>query len=110
MRDVRVPSPNPALAQILLGAPMRSLVSGRAELAQALYREIVAKRTRTLAGSARVVTFASGGRWRARLVIGEGGAEYYGTWHEFGRDDGDETVVAGAHDLRAVLAALGQLP
>ncbi|WP_280393044.1 hypothetical protein [Nocardia wallacei] len=103
-----IPVPNPAITKILVSPEMRSLMFERAEIAQALYREIVAKRTGRLARSARVETFIGGkknDRWQSRLIV----EESYAASHEFGTDDGNEGIVAGAHDLNVVLNTLGQL-
>ncbi|NEW33840.1 hypothetical protein GV791_14880 [Nocardia cyriacigeorgica] len=98
---------NPAIAALLKSPEMRSLMLERAEIAQALYREIVAKRTGRLARSARVETFIGGrrnDRWCARLIVDAS----YAASHEYGTDDGSG-VRAGAHDLNQVLNQLGQL-
>ncbi|MBF6328734.1 hypothetical protein [Nocardia transvalensis] len=99
---------NPAVTALLVSPRMRSLMAERGELAQALYREIVAKRTGRLARSARVETFIGGrrnDRWYSRLIVGE----RYAASHEFGTDDGDEGIRAGAHDLNVVLNSMGGL-
>lgn len=103
-----IPAPNPAVGAILVSPEMRSLMFERGEMAQALYREIVAKRTGRLARSARVETFIGGkknDRWQTRLIVDAP----YAASHEFGTDDGDEGITAGVHDLNVVLNALGQL-
>lgn len=72
MDDVRIPIPNPALGEILKSSEMRSLVQQKAEIAQALYREEVRKRTGTLARSARVETYLGGtrgDRWVSEMII-----------------------------------------
>ncbi|MBF6368424.1 hypothetical protein IU469_22260 [Nocardia puris] len=113
-RDASGGGSNPAIAGLLLSARMRSLMYERAEIAQALYREIVSKRTGRLARSARVETFIGGARndrWCSRLIVG--GAEApHGLAHEFGYeiDRDDEPIqVEGAHDLNLVLNAMGAL-
>ena len=107
---------NPALAQIAVSSQMRSVVLEAAEIAQAIYRDSVSKRTGRLAQSARVET-AKGGRlkdrWIGRLSVG-GTEAPHGLGHEFGWDVTNKagTVVRsvpGAHDLNYVLNVLGAL-
>lgn len=110
MRDVNIPTPNPFIADWLIGPECRSLVFEVGEVSKALYQEHVHKRTRRLAASARVETFIGGrksDRWASRLIIGEG--INYGPSHEFGTDDGDEHIEAGFHDLNWVLDAMAHL-
>lgn len=111
---IRNYQPNHAgIGELLKGSQMRSLVRERAEIAEALYRGRVARRTGMLARDTRVSTFlggplnnmAKGDRWVGRLTVGNQRVEY-GASHEFGTDNGDERIVAGAHDLPAVLAEL----
>lgn len=113
---IRNYQPNHAgIGELLKGSQMRSLVRERAEIAEALYRGRVARRTGDLARDTRVSTFlggplnnmAKGDRWVGRLTVGlQQQRVVYGASHEFGTDDGDEQIVAGAHDLPAVLAEL----
>ena len=110
-RDSSGVGSNPAIAGLLLSAEMRALMFERAEIAQAMYRDIVAKRTGSLAHSARVETFVGGrnkDRWCSRLIVG-GSEASHGPAHEFGYDDGDTGVRAGHNDLNRVLNMLGQL-
>lgn len=109
-----IPAPpvrdNPAVTALLKSSEMRALMFERGEIAQAIYQEIVAKRTGRLARSARVETFLGGDRrpndrWCARLIV----TATYAASHEYGTDDGDEDIRAGAHDLNVVLNQLGQL-
>ncbi|WP_228002141.1 hypothetical protein [Nocardia australiensis] len=103
-----IPAPNPAVGGILKSGEMRSLMFERGEVAQALYREIVAKRTGRLARSARVETFIGGSRgdrWCSRLIV----EAPYAASHEYGTDDGNTGIQVGAHDLNIVLNQLGQL-
>lgn len=109
-----IPAPpgrsNPAVKALLVSPEVRSVMFEAAEIAQALYRDIVAKRTGRLARSARVETFIGGeanDRWCSRLVVGE--SLDYGAAHEFGTDDGDMDIRAGAYDLNQVLNMMGQL-
>lgn len=111
MENVDVPRPNQALAAILMGSPMRRLVQERAEAAQAIYVDEVTKRTGRLARAARVETFVGGlrnDRWCGRLIVDHRQAEYAAS-HEYGTDDGDAHITAGAHDLNHVLNAMGGL-
>ncbi|WP_029932514.1 hypothetical protein [Nocardia otitidiscaviarum] len=99
---------NPAVKGLLLSSQMRALMFERGEIAQALYREVVAKRTGRLARSARVETFKGGlvrpgDRWCARLIV----EAPYAASHEYGVDDGDMRIVAGVYDLNQVLNMLG---
>ncbi|WP_052313663.1 hypothetical protein [Nocardia thailandica] len=106
-----IPAPNnPAVVGLLKSREMRAVMFERGEIAQAIYREIVSKRTARLARSARVSTFIGGernDRWCAELTIGE--SVHYGLPHEFGYDDGDAHVEAGFFDLNATLNMLGSL-
>ncbi len=111
---IRNYQPNHAgIGQLLKGSEMRSLVRERTEMAEAIYRARVARRTGILARDTRVSTFlggplndmARGDRWVGRLTVGNQRVVYAAS-HEFGTDDGDERIVAGAHDLPAVLAEL----
>lgn len=116
--DVTVyPHPNPALTEVLRSARMRAIMLELAELAQALYREEVAKRTGALAASARAYTEIGGidnDRWIGVLSVGS--ANPYDLHHEFGTErsegitDGENWVhgaQAGADDLNRVLDLLG---
>lgn len=99
-------NPNPALTAIALGPQMRSLMFERGEIAQAIYRDIVAKRSGRLARSARVSTFIGGrkrDRWASRLTVG-GEDATYGASHEF-----DTEHTKGVHDLITVLSRMGRL-
>ncbi|MGW4325450.1 hypothetical protein ACWEKR_06115 [Nocardia sp. NPDC004573] len=115
-RDSSGAGSNPAIAGLLVGPQMRALMFERAEMAQAIYREIVAKRTGRLARSARIETFRGGrmhDRWKSRLIIG-GSEAPHALGHEFGHDVHDDEgnvtgVVAGVRDLNRVLNMLGQL-
>lgn len=72
MRDIDIPRPNPALAEILMGAQVRSMVSEVGEIAQALYRAIGHKDTGRSAREARVETHIGGAahdRWVATLTV-----------------------------------------
>lgn len=102
---------NPAIAAILLSSRMRAMVFERAEIAQAIYRDVVAKRTGRLARSARAETIIGGrnkDRWVGVLTVG-GTEAPYGLPHEYGSDDGNTQVRAAAHDLNQVLNMLGTL-
>jgi hypothetical protein len=119
--DVKIyPEPNPAVTAILRSAWMRSLVFEKGELAEALYREEVAKRIGRLALSTHVSTEIGGARndrWVAHLDVGGAGplgTPEYALAHEFGRGEhpgsefhsglGEEHIVQhGAHDLNRVL-------
>lgn len=99
---------NPAIAGILLSDRMRTIMAARAGRAQDLYQGIVAHRTGRLAASARVEVFIGGkrgDRWCARMTVGEGIT--HGAPHEYGFDDGNTRIEAGAHDLTRVLNMLG---
>ncbi|MEU3011058.1 hypothetical protein [Nocardia asteroides] len=105
-----IPShPNPAITALLLGSEMRSLMREKGELAEALWRELVAIRTGRLARSSRIETHIGGrsnDRWAATLIVGTGAP--YGVAHEFGHDN-DGRPVVGAHELNAALTMLGGL-
>lgn len=101
-----IPAPNnPATTALLKSNEMRTLMHQRGAAAQAIYRDIVARRTGRLAASASVDTFIEGDRWCTRLTVGAP----YAASHEYGIDDGDVGIRAGAHDLNIVLNQLGQL-
>lgn len=87
---------------------MRSLMRERGEIAEALYREIVAKRTGRLARSTRIETHIGGkanDRWEVTLTV----TAPYAASHEFGYDDGDQGVGAAYRDLNQVLNMMGSL-
>jgi hypothetical protein len=63
MEDVNVPHPNPFITQWLVSAECRALMFERGEIAEALYREAVSKRTGRLAASTHVATEVEGDRW-----------------------------------------------
>lgn len=72
MRDIDIPRPNPALAAILIGPQVRSMVFEAGEIAQALYRAIGHKDTGRSAREARVETHIGGvrhDRWIATLTV-----------------------------------------
>lgn len=126
MDDVDIPTPNKALAAILLGPKMFALVRTKTELGKIRYQMIVAKRSRKLMQSARVTVRVGGyknDRPVGRLTVGQG--LKYGPSHEFGhkfrRNSATGQFVArdgkrrrgvrankatGAHDLRKVLRSL----
>lgn len=108
MEDVDVPSPNPFITEWLVSARCRAILFESGELYEALYREVVAKRTGTLARSTHVSTDIENGRWTATLAVGSAEA-YYAASHEYGTDDGDEHITAAAHDLNAILDAMATL-
>lgn len=89
MRDVNIPTPNPALAKILVSPQMRSVVQQHAEIAQALYRAGGSKQSGRTARDARVSTHIGGvrgDRWVGRLTVTQ-----------------PTSLVAAVHDLRATL-------
>lgn len=126
--DIDIPSPNPALAQILLGPKMRNVVRARTELAKLIYQAVVAKRTGALASSARVRVTVGPHNYKHDRPVGElivGTGLGYGAAHEFGhgyrRDSATGGFVArdgkrrrgvragrsrGAKDLKTVLRSL----
>ncbi|WP_405490477.1 hypothetical protein [Nocardia sp. NBC_00511] len=124
MDDVNIPSrPNPFITQWLVSPECRAMVFESAELYQALYREIVAKRTGELAKSAHVSTDLEGDRWVGVMTVGSSTA-YYAGWHEFGLTGADHEaprrdantarevfseVHKGAHDLNKILNMMGSL-
>ncbi len=102
----RIPTPNPAVAGLLRSEGIRDLVQGKVNQALVLYRQTVAKRSGDLAKSARAEVVIGGvrsDRWVGRLTVGSDSAPYAAS-HEFGAQER-----AGAHDLNAVLNAMGQL-
>jgi hypothetical protein len=115
-RDAGGAGSNPAIAGILLSSQMRAIMFESAEIAQAIYRGDVSKRTQRLARSARPETFRGGrlhDRWCGRLVIG-GSEAPHALGHNYGyrrrNKAGQVTaVLAGARELNRVLNGLGQL-
>lgn len=111
MRDVRVDSNG--IGELLLGSEMRALMYERAEMAQAIYRDEVTKRTGALARSARVETFVGGrrnDRWCSRMIVDAPHA----LPHEDGvgihrGSTGEVGVQQPANDLNRVLNMLGSL-
>jgi hypothetical protein len=103
MRYTPTPRNDPnGLAGLLLSPQMRSLMLQKAEVAQALYRARVAKKTGQLAREVRVQTYIGGkrnDRWCSR-VIGQPPREHSAP-HEFGARGRP-----GAHDWPAVLAQM----
>lgn len=102
MRYTPTPRSDPhGLAGMLKSPQMRQLVQQRAEVAQALYRARVAKRTGQLARDVRIETFIGGhrnDRWCARVIA----YAPHAAAHEFGADGRP-----GAHDWPVVLSQLG---
>lgn len=74
MEDIDVPRPNPALAQILVGPRVRSMVFEVGEIAQALYRATGHKDSGRSARDARVSTHIGGvdsDRWVSTLTVNQ---------------------------------------
>ncbi|WP_227979982.1 hypothetical protein [Nocardia spumae] len=69
MEDVNVPSPNPFITQWLLGAECRSAVYQAGELAEALYRQIAAKRSGRMVASTHISTGIESGRWVSHMAV-----------------------------------------
>lgn len=127
--DVKIYNPNPAIAEVLKSARMRSIVFELAETAHALYVAQVAKRSGMLAASAHAATEIGGqgirqnDRWIGVLTVGGAGARgtvEYAAAHEFGRGNHEGSIKqldgpfgdaaqAAAHDLNRVLEELGGL-
>jgi hypothetical protein len=105
MENVNIPEPNPFITNWLLSPECRSLVFDRAQIAEALYREVVAKRTGRLATSTHVTTGIEDDRWVALMTA----YAPYAASHEFGTDDGDLDIRPGAHEMNHVLDMLGSL-
>jgi hypothetical protein len=121
-----IPSPNPALARILLSGEMASVMRQAGGVVRDTYRAVVAKRSGALAESARVSAPFIGGLTMDRLcvdvVAGEGLPRGgYGASHEFGTRrqvegpalPGEESVFTGGHaaadDFAQVLAIVNSL-
>jgi hypothetical protein len=105
MENVDIPDPNPFITQWLVSPQSRALVFERAEIAEALYREVVAKRTGRLAASTHVTTGIEDDRWVALMTA----TAPYAASHEFGTDDGDLDIRPGHHELNHVLDMMGTL-
>ena len=103
MEDVSVPTPNPFIAQWLVGQECRRLVESTTHVAEMLFQAEVAKRSGDLARSTRVEMFLGGrkaDRWVGSLTVGTN--LDYGASHEYGTQ-----YQSGADDLTAVLDQLG---
>ncbi len=97
-------NPN-GLAGLLRSPQVRSLMREKGEIAQALYRGRVARRTGQLARETRVETAIGGrrnDRWTARVISRP--PNQHAASHEFGNDGRDRD---GAHDWPAVLGQMG---
>lgn len=74
MQDIDIPRPNRALAAILVGPQVRSMVTEVGEIAQALYRATSHKDTGRSARDARVSTHIGGvdnDRWVSTLTVNQ---------------------------------------
>jgi hypothetical protein len=69
MEDVNVPAPNPFLTQWLVGPECRSAVHEAGVMAEAIYRELAAKRTGRMAASTHVTTEIENGRWVSLMTV-----------------------------------------
>ena len=118
--EVNIPTPNPAVAEVLVGPEVRRIMEERADMAALMLQARIAKRTGTLARSIRSHV-EMGGKKNDRWIGGMGAGDdrgragaYYGASHEFGTGDkpgsrsGSE-VVEGAHDLNFILEELGSM-
>lgn len=101
--EADIPSPNPAIAALLLSPEMRNLMAQRGEVALAAYLAVVNVDTGQLASTAHVETYVEGDRWKTSLVVGGGEAEY-APYHE-----GGTRTQTGEHDLNRVLNVLAAL-
>ena len=109
------PAPNPALSERLRSDDMRAIVRDVTYLAEALYREEVAKDTSRLAAATHVGTEIGGtysDRWIGVLTVGRG-VEYvlpheFGAAERFDENRGDPAFdeTMGARDLNRVLEIL----
>lgn len=117
LTNITIPTPNPALAEVLKSSEIRSAVHDVVEKGEALYREDVAKRTGRLAASTHVSTEIGGShsdRWIGVLTVGGTGAQgtvLYALAHEFGvgkhaQSSEDVPDQPAAEDLQRVLEAL----
>lgn len=106
MEDVDVPSPNPFITEWLASAECRSMMFESAELYEALYREVVAKRTGQLARSTHVSTEVEDGRWVGVLAV----TASYAASHEYGTGrTNPEHNLPPAHDLNTILDMMATL-
>ena len=121
MDDVDIPSPNKALAEILLSAKMFGVVRAKTEFARTRWQAVVAKKTGKLSRSTRV-TVQIGGYKNDRpvgtLTVGSG--VRYGASHQYGHlarrskttgrfvAGGRRRKVKGAKELNMVLRTLRQ--
>lgn len=106
MDDVDVPSPNRFITQWLASAKARSIVRESAELYEALYREVVAKRTGRLAASTHVSTSFERDRWIGHLTV----HAPYAASHEWGTGRRDpRRPLPAAHELNEVLDLMATL-
>ncbi|AHH20853.1 hypothetical protein NONO_c60770 [Nocardia nova SH22a] len=86
------------------GPECRAVIWLSLELYEAIYREIVAKRTGRLAASTRIWTELENGRWMGVLSAN---APYTAS-HEFGYDD-DSEIIAGHHELNRALDIMARV-
>lgn len=105
MEDVNIPDPNPFITDWLVSPECRSMVFEKGEIAEAIYREVVAKRTGHLAASTHVTTGIEDDRWISMMTV----TAPYAASHEFGTDDGDLQIIPGHHELNHVMDLMGQL-
>ena len=107
MEDVRVPVPNPFIAEWLISPICDGILRAAGDQYRDLYRVVVAKRTGNLASSAHVSTGVERDRLVAVMEVGDPVA-YYAASHEFGTTGGFHPM-HGAHDLNRILNAMGAL-
>jgi hypothetical protein len=109
MEDVNVPHPNPFITQWLVSAECRALMFERGEIAEALYREAVSKRTGRLAASTHVATEVEGDRWVSMLTA----YAPYAASQEYGAGDHPGSThrhhQEASHTLNEVLDLMGTL-
>lgn len=118
LRDISVPKPNKALAEVMNGPGVNLLLYMLGEEAVALYRAKVAKRSGRLALSAEATVVTGGHKYDrqvAKVTVGgmqavaplpwKGAPFYYGVLHEHGSPRRPDDFPA-AKDLREVLATM----
>ncbi len=109
MEDVNVPAPNPFLTQWLIGPECRSAVFQAGEMAEALYRQIAAKRTGRMAASTHVTTGIENGRWVSLMTVTApyAPAQIFGAGNHPGSTH--QHFQRASHDLNQVLDMMGKL-
>lgn len=116
--EIDFPTPNRALAEVLLSQRIREICYERADMAMMLYQAEVSKRSGALARAAHPHTEIGGrrhDRWIGVLSVAASTVDYeaaheFGYTHELGEGEhGPGEFIPGHHDLNRVLEQLGSM-